>query len=87
MAIQKTLKLVDNFGEEVTFANAYIKVTTIAGGKDAINVIVGSYKSANGKLLATSKSSFIPAIEGKNFIAQAYDHIKTLPEFAGSVDC
>jgi len=26
-------------------------------------------------------------INGKNPIAQAYDHAKTLPEFAGAVDC
>ena len=26
-------------------------------------------------------------IEGENPIAQAYTHMKTLPEFAGAVDC
>jgi hypothetical protein len=31
--------------------------------------------------------SFAPDLNGKNFIAQAYEHLKTLPEFAGATDC
>jgi hypothetical protein len=30
---------------------------------------------------------FTHNLAGKNFIAQAYDHMKTLPEFAGATDC
>ena len=31
--------------------------------------------------------SFKPTLDGDNFIQQAYNHLKTLPEFAGSTDC
>jgi hypothetical protein len=31
--------------------------------------------------------NFAPNLEGKNFIAQTYEYLKTLPEFEGSVDC
>jgi hypothetical protein len=30
---------------------------------------------------------FFPSLEGNNFIAQAYEHLKTLPEFEGAEDC
>jgi hypothetical protein len=30
---------------------------------------------------------FAPNLDGPNFIKQAYEHLKTLPEFDGAVDC
>jgi hypothetical protein len=31
--------------------------------------------------------NFVPSLEGANFIAQAYEYLKTLPEFKGATDC
>jgi hypothetical protein len=30
---------------------------------------------------------FAPNLDGANFIKQAYEHLKTLPEFSGATDC
>jgi hypothetical protein len=87
MALTKTLTLIDNFKEEVIFKNAYIKIDSITGNKKNLDVVVGKYKSSGGEVLSKSAASFEPLLSDKNFIAQAYDHIKTLPEFAGATDC
>jgi len=87
MALKKTLKLVDNFGEEITFADAYIRVDTISGGKDGITVAAGVYKTHGGMRISTAQCSFVPSLSGDNFVAQAYLHLKTLEQFAGAQDC
>jgi len=87
MAISKTLKLKDNFGVEVTFENAYIKVVYINGSKDTLNAYVCAYDKKDGVQLNSSAIQCSLSLEGKNFIAQAYDHIKALPEFANAIDC
>jgi hypothetical protein len=40
-----------------------------------------------GELIERKVYEFTPNLEGANFIAQAYDHLKTLPEFSGAIDC
>jgi hypothetical protein len=87
MALKKTLKLVDNFGEEITFVDAYIRVDTISGGKDEIIVAAGVYKNQGGVKIDTVRSSFTPSLSGDNFVAQAYLNLKTLEQFAGAQDC
>jgi hypothetical protein len=37
--------------------------------------------------IASEQYSFVPEMKNSNFIAQAYEHLKTLPEFAGATDC
>ena len=41
----------------------------------------------DGELVDTRSMSFVPVLDGDNFIRQAYFHLKTLPEFAGATDC
>jgi hypothetical protein len=71
---------------EKTFVlpNAYIKVYSVDGTKKdvRINVQITSGEKTIGKSF-----NFAPNMEGRNFIAQAYEHLKTLPEFAGATDC
>jgi hypothetical protein len=43
--------------------------------------------TSGGEFVATQHHSFVPSMGGKNFFAQAYDHLKTLPEFNGALDC
>lgn len=70
--------------EDVTF-DAYIKVSFVSGNKSQVTANVlfvgeGNYfeKSYNFQANISDGSS--------NFIQQAYEHLKTLPEFAGAAD-
>jgi len=65
-------------------ADCYIKVMSVTGFKDSASAQV-SFASSKANGLKTY--SFVPNMDGKNFIAQAYEHLKTLPEFAGAEDC
>jgi len=87
MALSKTVVFKNNFQEDSTFHNAYIKVESINGNKNRITAKVVWRKQKDTDALATENFAFAPVIDGKNFIAQAYEHLKTLPEFAGATDC
>jgi hypothetical protein len=71
--------------EKMSFA-AYIKIIAITGDKTEIVASV-SFSDLDKNL---QKKYIIPVsvLDGsKNFIAQAYEHLKTLPEFSGATDC
>jgi hypothetical protein len=67
-------------------ANAYIKVEAVEASKDIGSISV-SITVATGSKIAR-KYTFTPSVASgsENFIKQAYEHLKTLPEFAGSTD-
>ena len=72
----------------VKTAPLYVKVINVNGDKTNIEIVVlfctnDDLKSA----LLERKYNFIPDMSGSNFIAQAYEHLKNLPDFADSVDC
>jgi hypothetical protein len=88
MAIKHTFSLQDNFGRTVEFKDCYAKVAGIDGSKDGITVTLEIRQAQDDKGVLTSKHYwFAPVLDGKNFIAQAYDFLKTLPEFSGANDC
>jgi hypothetical protein len=87
MALQKPITLKNNFGDDVTFSQAYIRVNQLTGDKHQIMIDVSIHKLRDQQIVDSKNYLFTPDLEGKNFIAQAYDFIKTLPEFAGSIDC
>jgi hypothetical protein len=86
MALQKNLTLENNFDEESMFPNAYIKVQSVTGNKERMTAVVVMHKEKDGFSLKSKSYEFVPDLNS-NFIAQAYSHLKTLPEFAGAVDC
>ena len=86
MALAKSIT-VTVFGKSFSFENAYHKVDGIIGSKDSINFKVNVFSSKGGELIESKSFSFLPALEGANFIAQCYEHMKKMPEFAGAVDC
>jgi hypothetical protein len=86
MALRKQVILKSNFGDDVFFNNAYIKVENIAGNKMQIRADVSVYKKADDQIIDKKYYAFVPSMN-HNFIAQAYEHLKTLPEFAGATDC
>lgn len=77
--------IIENGVKPVSFS-AYIKVVGISGDKSKLNVNV-NFKSDTQEF---SKQYQVPvSVEAgsANFIAQTYAYLKTLPEFAGAVDC
>lgn len=87
MAISKKINLVVNGGLEIKIDNAYGKISKIAGNKNSIEFFVNWKKDMNSDVFKSVRYDFVPNLEGKNFIAQAYEHLKSLPEFAGATDC
>jgi len=86
MALKKQLAI--NFlGQDISFNNAYIKVVKVNGDKTTITASVDTLTEANGQQISRVDYIFSHDLNNGNVIAQAYQHLKTLPEFAGAVDC
>ena len=67
---------------------SYVRVARIHGNASRMDMFIESFKNdKDGELVDTRSMSFVPVLEGDNFIRQAYLHLKTLPEFANAVDC
>ena len=87
MALTKQVTLKSNFGDDVVFNNAYIMVGALYGDKKSLRIEVNVHRAKGETILDRCQFYFTPILDGKNFIAQAYEHLKTLPEFADAVDC
>lgn len=87
MALQKNIKLTDNFGIEVEVPNAYIKVKNVDCSKTKTTYTVSINKAKDGVLLHNLYGNFDYNINGENPIKQAYLYLKTLPEFSDATDC
>jgi len=86
MALSKNIAL-KAFGKTLNFDDAYIKVSNLTGTKNQVDAKICIFSVKDGELLETQYARFVPDMGGANFIKQAYEHLKTLPEFAGSTDC
>jgi ribosome-associated toxin RatA of RatAB toxin-antitoxin module len=85
MAIQLDyVKNDPNFSGSMTAFNAYWKIEKIQGTKLNINFDISI--SLNDKLIGSKSYSFAPSMNSDNFIKQAYEYLKTLPEFADAMD-
>lgn len=88
MALSKTVILKNNFGENSTFVDAYIKVFELYGSKELMTAKIEICKAKGGQRLETTSHNFAPNLESENnFLRQAYMEIKTLPQFVNSIDC
>ena len=67
----------------VNLHNAYIKVESVSGDKETVTATV---TTKIGEGVKTKFYHYKPNLDGSNFIKQAYEHLKTLPEFADAVD-
>jgi hypothetical protein len=88
MALKKSHST--TFGLELQ--EAYFKISSVSGSKLGARIAVDFYvdeaASKSGKSpVGTSVFDFAPSASSKNWDAQAYEHLKTLPEFAGATDC
>ena len=68
---------------------SYCRVQRINAGKEAGTAVVAYLSEDKQIVLGNAEFVFAPSVAdgAKNFIAQAYDHLKTLPEFTGAMDC
>ena len=83
--IQSSIGSIENGTQRVSFS-AYVKVISISGNKAEITANV----HFAGDVAQFFKQYQVPvSVEAGafNFIEQVYQHLKTLPEFAGAEDC
>lgn len=77
-----------NGGFSAMVEDAYCKVVNINGNKNSIAVTVWIMtRNDIADPVTVFSSRFEPLLTGENIIAQAYMHLKTLPEFADAEDC
>lgn len=85
MALQKDIiKTQPGFNGSLVAKDVYLKIVSINGGKESMQALVIGV--CDGSTIFNEGYSFNPNLGGDNFIAQAYQHLKTLPEFAGARD-
>lgn len=88
MALRKDAEFMTQGGFHVFVKDAYIKVANVIGDKNVISVSVHWLKDHTVfEPFKVTNFQFTPSMTGQNFIAQAYKHAKTLPDFADSQDC
>jgi len=82
------LQLTKTTKSGIEVKSAYIRVDHLSlNGKENITFKVNSYKN---KELPAFEENFYGCpydINGENPIKQAYEHLKTLPEFSDATDC
>lgn len=67
--------------------DTYIRVESVSGGKEEQQANV-SFSAGNPPHIIDRQSfTFIPDLDGPNFIKQAYLYLKSLPEFEYAEDC
>ena len=86
MALSKTV-VKQAWGQDLSIPNVYIKVNQIKASKELAEATI-TY-SVDGEVKETKGIVFnVDVAEGSvNFIKQAYEYLKTLPEFSGATDC
>jgi hypothetical protein len=90
MALSKSIKFTPvGLSREIEISDAYHRVESVSGSKDKITATYSVRESADTpSALWEDSCEFVPIIDsGENFIKQAYDYLKTLPEFADATDC
>jgi hypothetical protein len=86
MALSKNFTL-RAYNQDVVVPNAYLKVTQLSGNKESMQAIISIFTEKNGVVLSKFDTSFTPDLNGDNFVTQAYEHAKTLPEFVDAANC
>lgn len=81
----KTISVVDKL---VSFNNTYVKVESVHGTKNQISILVETRTIKDGLIIDTCSFNFIHNCESDSGVfKQAYEYLKTLPEFANATDC
>lgn len=87
MALSKTV-VKTIYGKEIQLEGAYITIGKLSGNKNGMQISVDVFTdTTKSEIIDNYQYSFIPLLNGDNFIAQAYEYLKTLPEYADIIDC
>lgn len=80
---------IDSEFNEIKIPGAYVVVVSpqVSENKRFISFDVKKSVSAGGKSFSYGVEIAPYDISGANLFEQAYCHLKTLPEFEGSIDC
>ncbi|NBW16332.1 MAG: hypothetical protein EBR82_50960 [Caulobacteraceae bacterium] len=81
MALKQTFEF-----NGVEVPNGYLKVTDFAGSKLSIGFSLAYKASAEHDAIKIERFNFVPTMD-KNFIQQAYEHLKELPQFENASNC
>lgn len=71
----------------VQVSEGYLRVANVNGNKNRVAFVLSYAVDADHDHLKADQFSFVPSMDGGNFIQQAYEHIKTLNGFQEAVDC
>lgn len=83
MALSKTITI-----NSVEVKDAYIRVSGFRGDKKDISFVVSYHANVDSVPFHSEGFSAVSYdMEGSNPIKQAYEYLKTLPEFSGATDC
>ncbi len=85
VTIQTPMGIIEDGEKSVAFLT-YIKVTSISGTKNEVNALV-SFTSDDKSFFNQYQVPVSVSSDSPNFIAQVYEHLKTLPEFSGAENC
>lgn len=80
----------DKISKQQTYPNAYLQITSLEGNKEKVKILLTAYTDETKQNIVDYKHyTFTPSVTdgSENFIAQGYEYLKTLPEFADAVDC
>lgn len=85
MALLKTIQT----KYDITVENAYFRVENVLiQSKNSLQFLLKTYVSAASAAEFSSELHICNYdLSGDNPIKQAYEHLKTLPEFEGATDC
>ena len=88
MALKQTRVFQTEEGLSTPVENCYIRVEDMAVvNKSEAIVGVKFYNEDKSVCLSEGRYLFSYDLEGDNLFKQAYNHLKTLEEFNGAVDC
>lgn len=84
MALKKTVVAPDG----TTMVNAYHRISFIRlDGKTGVVFVVSSCRDSSSQPFNELQRAAPYSLNGGNPLAQAYNHLKTTPEFDGAEDC
>jgi hypothetical protein len=85
VSIHTPMGVVNNGVQRISFS-AYIKVINFTGNKENLTANV-SFKGETQEFVKQYQIPLSVDAGSTNFIAQTYEHLKTLSEFAGAENC
>jgi hypothetical protein len=83
MAIQATI----NTSSGLSITDAYCKITEVSITKNSVTFTLQVFADKTKTFVIENVFTAPYDLDGPNPIKQAYEHLKTLPEFEGAEDC